>query len=209
MNILIIGATRGIGAALLDQALSADHRVTVLVRRPAGVESTSEHLRILSGDILDADTVHTAVEGQQAVCITIGCRPTRKPVSLFSRGTENVIAAMKRRSVSKLICVTGIGAGDSKNHGGFFYDKVFNPLLLKTIYEDKNRQEALVQNSNLEWVIVRPGFLTNGPLTGTYRALTALEGVKAGKISRADVAHFILTEITQKQYLSKTPLLIY
>jgi len=81
--------------------------------------------------------------------------------------------------------------------------------LLKTIYEDKDRQEALVRQSNLEWVIVRPGFLTNGSLTGTYRVLLDLEGVTAGKISRADVAHFILNEITEKAYLFKTPLLTY
>jgi hypothetical protein len=66
-----------------------------------------------------------------------------------------------------------------------------------------------VRNSNLEWVIVRPGFLTNGPLTGTYRVLVDLEGVVARKISRADVAHFILSEIKDKAYLSKTPLLTY
>jgi putative NADH-flavin reductase len=81
--------------------------------------------------------------------------------------------------------------------------------LLKTIYEDKDRQEELVRNSDLEWVVVRPGFLTNKPLTGTYRALTELQGVTAGKISRADVAHFILSEIKEKAYLFKTPLLTY
>ena len=68
--------------------------------------------------------------------------------------------------VDKLICVTGIGAGDSKGHGGFLYDKILNPLFLKTIYEDKDIQEKMVQDSTLEWLIVRPGFLTNGAVTG-------------------------------------------
>ena len=81
--------------------------------------------------------------------------------------------------------------------------------MLKTIYEDKNRQEKLVGHSGLQWVVVRPGFLTNGPLTGAYRALTRLEGITAGKISRADVAHFILKEFDQKKYILKTPLLTY
>ena len=84
--------------------------------------------------------------------------------------------------------MTGIGVGDSKAHGGFLYDKIVHPILLKTIYEDKNIQEDLVKESGLEWVIVRPGFLTNGPLSGKYRVLTDLIRVKAGKISRADVA---------------------
>lgn len=209
MNILIIGATRGIGAQLLDQSLAKKLDITVLARNPASMESSSEHLRILPGDIADADAVNAAVEGQHAVCITIGQGPTRKPVTLFSQGTGNVIAAMKRHSVGKLICVTGIGAGDSKGHGGFFYDRIINPLLLKTIYEDKDRQEALVHDSQLQWVIVRPGFLTNGVRTETYRALTELQGITAGKISRADVAHFILTQLDSMTYSAKAPLLTY
>ena len=209
MNILILGATRGIGAALLDQALAKNHHVTVLARNPAGIKSTHEQLRILKGDIADAAAVGDAVQNQHAVCITIGRGPTRKPISLFSEGARNVIAAMKHHSVDKLICVTGIGAGDSKGHGGFLYDSIINPLLLKTIYEDKDRQEALVRDSGLEWVIVRPGFLTNGPRTETYRVLTDLQGITAGKISRADVAHFILAQLDAMSHAGKAPLLTY
>ncbi len=105
--------------------------------------------------------------------------------------------------------MTGIGAGDSRGHGGFFYDKIINPLLLKTTYEDKDRQEAIVRESGLDWVIVRPGFLTNGSRTGEYRVLTELNGVKAGKISRADVADFILREAAEMKYRGQTPLLTY
>ena len=209
MNILIIGATRGIGAQLLDQALAKNHHVTVVARDPTRIQKNDNHLRVLRGDILDADAVDSAAEGQHSVCITIGRGPTRKPVSLFSEGTKNVIAAMKRHSVSKLICVTGIGAGDSKGHGGFLYNKISNPLLLKTIYEEKEIQEALVRDTQLEWMIVRPGFLTNGPRTERYRALTDLQDVKARKISRADVAHFILTQLDSMTHSRKTPLLTY
>ena len=209
MKLLVIGATRGIGRRLVELALDEGHSVTALVRDPQRLPISHEQLVVMTGDILEPESVQYAAEGQDAVCITIGINPTRKPVTVFSEGAKNVIEAMTRSGSGLLICVTGIGAGDSKNHGGFFYDKIFNPLLLKTIYADKDRQEALVSSSNLEWIIVRPGFLTNGPQTGTYRALTELEGITAGKISRADVAHFILTEMTEKQYLSKTPLLTY
>ena len=209
MEMVIIGATRGIGAKLLDQALQNDNDVTVLARNPSDIEKDDDRLRVLQGDINDADTVDEAIKGQQAVCVTIGRGPTRKPVSLFSEGTKNVIAAMMHYSVKELICVTGIGAGDSKGHGGFLYDKIVHPILLKTIYEDKNIQEDLVKESGLEWVIVRPGFLTNGPLSGKYRVLTDLIGVKAGKISRADVAHFILTQLNSMTHVRQTPLLTY
>jgi putative NADH-flavin reductase len=109
--------------------------------------------------------------------------------------------------VRRLICVTGIGAGDSRGHGGFLYDRIVNPLLLKTIYQDKDRQEALIRASHTDWTMVRPGFLTNGPRTGSYRVLTDLKGVTAGRISRADVAHFMLAELAANRYLGQTPLL--
>jgi len=209
MKLLVIGATRGIGRHLIEQAVDEGHKVRALVREPGRLPVNHDWLNVVKGDIRDGSAVKRAVEDQQAVCITIGVSPTRKPVTVFSEGTQNVIEAMTHSAAKQLICVTGIGAGDSKNHGGFFYDRILNPLLLKTIYADKDRQEALVRDSNLEWVIVRPGFLTNGFLTGTYRVLVDLEGVTAGKISRADVAHFILREIKEKVYLSKTPLLTY
>ena len=167
MRLLIIGATRGIGRHLVEQALEQKHAVTALVRDPQRLSINQERLTVVTGDILDPEAVKQAAEGQDSVCITIGTGPSRKPVTVFSKGAQNVIAAMAHSGANLLICVTGIGAGDSKNHGGFFYDKIFNPLLLKTLYEDKDRQEELVRNSGLEWVIVRPGFLTNGPLTGT------------------------------------------
>ena len=209
MKLSIIGATRGIGRNLVEQALGQEHAVTALVRRPQRLGINHERLTVVAGDILDPEAVKQAVEDRDSVCITIGTGPSRRPVTVFSKGTKNVIEAMTHSKSQMLVCVTGIGAGDSKNHCGFFYDKIFNPLFLKTIYEDKNRQEELVRHSSLEWVIVRPGFLTNGPLTGTYRALTELGDFTAGKISRADVAHFILNEFDQRQYLSKTPLLTY
>lgn len=206
-NLLIIGATRGVGRNLLEQGLEQGHAVTALVRNPQRLTLVHDRLTVIQGDILDKEAVKRAVGGQDAVCITIGIGPTLKPVTVFSAGTKNVIDAMTPATADILICVTGIGAGDSKDHGGFLYDKIFNPLLLKKIYEDKNRQEEIVRNSNLKWVIVRPGFLTNGPLTKNCRVVTDLEGVTAGKISRADVAHFILKEFEEKKYLFKTPLL--
>lgn len=209
MKLLIIGATRGIGRRLLEQALAEGHQVTVLVRSLRRLGLSHERLTVVEGDILDPQAVARAVAGQDGVCVTIGVKAALKPVTVFSRGTENVVAAMKEFSVRTLVCVTGIGAGESKNHGGFLYDRIFKPLLLRRIYADKDRQEEIIRRSGLEWVIVRPGFLTNGPLTGKYRVLTELKGIKARKISRADVAHFILRELQERRYLGKAPLLTY
>jgi len=206
MNILIVGATRGIGRQLLEQALASGHSVTALVRDPQRLATQHERLRIVKGDILDADSVARAMGGQNAVCCSIGVKVPWIIITVFSEGTKNLLWAMQQNGVKRLICVTGIGAGDSRGHGGFFYDCIFYPLIAWPIYADKNRQESLIRASDLEWTIVRPGFLTNGPMTKSYRALTNLTGVTAGRISRADVAHFMLMELQSNQYMKQTPL---
>jgi putative NADH-flavin reductase len=209
MKITVIGASQGIGLELLNIALEANNEVTALVRNPDKLKITNPKLKIVEGNILDMESVNAVTSGQDAICVCIGIPPTRKPLNLFSQGTANVIAAMGQQQNQKLIAVTGIGAGDSKGHGGFFYDRVLNPLLLSTIYDDKNRQEAIIKTSNVEWLIVRPGFLTNGPRTGKYRVIDDITGVTAGKISRLDVADFILKQISTPTYFGKTPLLTY
>ena len=206
MNILIVGATRGIGRQLLEQALASGHSVTALVRDPQRLATQHERLRIVKGDILDADSVSRAMGGQNAVCCSIGVKVPWIIITVFSEGTKNLLWAMQQNGVKRLICVTGIGAGNSRGHGGFFYDCIFYPLIAWPIYADKNRQESLIRASDLEWTIVRPGFLTNGPMTKSYRALTNLTGVTAGRISRADVAHFMLMELQSNQYMKQTPL---
>jgi len=209
MKLLVIGATRGIGARLAERACGEGHAVTVLARNPETYRPGADNIKVIKGDIRDERSVRSAVAGQDAVCITIGIGPALRPVTVFSEGTGIVIDAMERYSVPRLICVTGIGAGDSKGHGGFLYDKIVFPIFLKTIYEDKNLQESIVRDSRLQWEIVRPGFLTNGPETGRYRVITDLSGVTCGSISRTDAAHFILGELLTMKYARQTPLLTY
>ena len=207
MHILVIGASRGIGKCIVELALVRNQSVTALVRNKNKLNIRHKNLRIVEGDVLDRDSINRSMDEVDNVCITIGINPTFKPVTVFSEGTRNVIEVIKNNNSKYLVCVTGIGAGDSRGHGGFLYDRIINPLLLKTIYEDKNIQEQIVRDSGLDWVILRPGFLTNGPLTGKYRIFTELNGVKAGRISRFDVADFILNEFEKREYTFQTPLI--
>lgn len=210
MNILIIGASRGIGLELLKQALEAGHKVTALVRDKSSLESIShKRLNVRQGDVMTRKIVEGACVGQDVVCVTVGMVPSSKKVELFSQGTAHILRGMKKAGVKRLLAVTGIGAGDSKGIGGFFYEKVTLPILLRHIYDDKNRQEELIMASDVDWTIVRPAFLTHMPVTGDYRILTDLQGCKVDKISRADVAHFMLSEIEQPTYVHQTPLLSY
>lgn len=210
MRILVVGATGPTGQQIVEQGLAQGHEVTALVRNPDKLEMQHNSLQIMKGDILDSGSLETAVQQQQAVISSLGTKKiSLEPVTLFSEGTKNLLQAMELHSVKRLICITGIGAGDSKGHGGFLYDKLILPLVLRRIYDDKDRQEAEIRRSNLNWTIVRPGLLTNEPARGSYRILTDLTGVTAGKISRADVAAFVLQQLADDRYLHQTPLLSY
>lgn len=210
MKIGIIGASQGIGYNLLNLALEENHQVSALLRNPSKITIENDRLNLIQGDIRDPEAVQSIVENQDVICICIGIPPTRKPVDVFSLGAKNVLKAMESQpSAQKLISITGIGAGETKGHGGFLYDRILNPLLLKTIYQDKDRQEEIIKKSNVEWLIVRPGFLTDGERTGKYDVIDDLTGVKAGKISRLDVADFILKQLAHPTHFGKTPLITY
>ncbi len=207
MKVLIVGGTRGVGREVVLAAHAAGHELTLLARNAERISLPVTGVRVVAGDAGDAADIERAVAGQQAVVWTVGVGPTRRPVDLFSRGTQFLLAAMTKHGVRRLVCVTGVGAGDSRGHGGFLYDRILQPLFMKTVYEDKDRQEAQLRASDADWTIVRPGTLTNGPATGLTRVLTNLEGVTAGKISRADVAGFIVEQLASDEY-RKTAVLL-
>jgi len=200
MKVLVIGGTRGTGREVVAAAHAAGHELTLLARNAERISLPVTGVRIVVGDAGDADDLERAVAGQDAVVWTVGVGPTRRPVHLFSRSTQFLLAAMAKHRVRRLVCVTGIGAGDSRGHGGFLYDRIIQPLFMKTVYEDKDLQEAMLRGSDLDWTIVRPGALTNGPATGLARALTDLSGVTAGKVSRADVAAFIVENLDTGEF---------
>ncbi|MBC9987967.1 SDR family oxidoreductase [Haloferax sp. AS1] len=207
MKIAIIGATRGIGLALVKAALADGHEVTALVRTPADMSVSHSRLHIIEGDARDPDAIEQVVAGQDVVCDCLGTKNVIQKITLFSESAKNLSKALEREQL--LIAVTGIGTGDSRGHGSFLYDHLFIPIVLRRIYADKNRQERIIKSEMDRWIIVRPGFLTNGPCTGEYRALTDLEGINGGRISRADVADFMLSQAKSPEFTGQTPLLIY
>ncbi len=210
MKLLLIGATGSTGKEILNQALAQTHEVTTLVRNPSAITLQNAYLKIVQGNILDAATVEQAMIGQDAVICSLGVSlsESRKPTTVFSDGTRNLIAAMHKQNIHRLICITGVGAGDSRGHGGFLYDNILQPLLLRGAYADKTRQEEIMKQSALDWVIVRPGLLTNKEAKGTYRVI--IDGSYTIKdIARADVAAFLLEQLTSDTYLKKTPAISY
>jgi len=210
-TILVIGATGPTGIEICKQALRAGLQVRVLVRTPSRLPADLLiGVDVVQGDVLNSESLATALRGVDAVVSALGTPLQRKPVTLLSQGTRNMVQAMAQAGVSRLLCITGMGAGDSRGHGGFLYDRIILPLLLREIYLDKDRQEQVVRESGLAWTLIRPAFLTNGPLTGRYRNLTQFaQGDRMGKIARADVAHFVVQELTQRRYRVQVANLTY
>jgi putative NADH-flavin reductase len=207
VKVLIIGATGATGRVLMREALEQGHEVTALARNPSALAPEDHRPRVLQGNALDASEVEAAVAGQDAVLSALGTRSTR-PTTLFSQSTHNLISAMNKHGVRRLVCITGIGAGDSKGHVGFLYDRIMLPFVVKNIYEDKNRQEEAIKQSDLDWVIVRPARLTDEAAKGEYRVY--LGGSYTAKtISRADVAAFMLAQLTDETYVHKMPVISY
>jgi putative NADH-flavin reductase len=211
-TILIIGASRGIGLETVKAALLAGHSVRALARSAANIPIQNPALEKVSGNALDGSMIKNALTGVDAVVQTLGVdiapRSIFERTTLFSQSTRILVDAMKIADVKRLIAVTGLGTGDSRGHGGFLYDAVAFPLLLKRVYDDKDVQEWIIRSSGLDWTIVRPGLLTNRPATGHYRVLTAAEDWRFGVISRGDVADFIVRQVDDRALIGATPLLI-
>jgi putative NADH-flavin reductase len=211
-KVLVIGASRGIGLETVKAALLAGHGVRALARSGANIPIQNANLDTLSGDALDRDVIRKALDGVEAVIQTLGVdispRAIFERTTLFSQSTRILVDAMKAAGVKRLIAVTGLGAGDSRGHGGLLYDAIAFPLILKRVYDDKDVQEWIIRSSGLDWTIVRPGLLTNRAATGQYRVLTKPRDWRFGVMSRADVADFLVRQIDDRALIGNTPLLI-
>ena len=210
MKLLIIGGTGGTGKELIKQALEQGHSLTALVRNPEKVKITHQDLKITKGNVLDFDKVQEAVAGQDVVLSVLGHKRFFIRTKILSEGTRNIIKAMEKHNVNRFICVTSLGINESRFKLGLYYTLFVIPFIVFFYFLDKARQEKLIRTSKLNWTIVRPGQLTNGKKRSAYK-----HGANVGSyvltkmISRADVAHFILSQLNDKIYLYKTPGITY
>ena len=210
-TVLIIGASKGIGRETVKCALKAGYRVRAMARSAVRIPGRHANLETVTGDALEPSAVTQALAGVDVVIQTLGVSAGPgflfKPVGLFSDATRVLVAAMEETGVRRLICVTGFGAGDSRDRGGLLYNSAFR-LFLGRVYENKDVQERIIRDSKLDWIIARPGILTHGPMTGGYQVLDNPDDWRCGFISRVDVADFLVKQIDDNQYLGKTPVLV-
>lgn len=208
-SILVLGATGGTGRLIVAQALARGYDVTALVRSPESAVALPG-ARLVAGDARDPKTLRDALTGRDAVVSALGtpASPLHE-VTLLSRATRALVDAMKAEGIARLVAITGIGAGDSRGHGGFAFDRLIFPLLLRHVYADKDRQEAVIRESGLDWVLVRPAVLNDKPGRGAVRALTDLSGFHGGSVAREDVARFVLDQVRDDAWLRRAPLITW
>lgn len=209
MKILVLGATGATGRLIVGKAVAKGYGVVALVRSKAKAMDLIG-AELIEGDARDPAALTRAIAGCDAVISSLGTAmsPFRE-VTLLSTATRALVGVMEQQNIQRLVCITGLGAGDSRGHGGFFFDRLFLPLMLRKVYEDKNRQEDAIRASTLDWTIVRPTVLNDKPARGGIKALTDLSGVHGGTIARSDVAEFVVQQLATDTWLRKAPLITW
>jgi uncharacterized protein YbjT (DUF2867 family) len=205
LRLLVIGASQGTGALTVSAALARGHQVTAFSRSPQKLTLEHALLTRRAGSFHDAADVDAAVVGHDAVIITAAPSSLagfKENPTYFSAGTALVVEAMKRHGVRRLVVLSSLGSGESRVLQGWFIRTLLLDGLLKLPTQDHGRQEALTRASDLEWVIARPGRLTNGPARGRYVKQPELSPVP-GSIARADVADFLVTAADSDEWVGK------
>lgn len=206
MKLLIIGATGGTGQHVLEQAIAQGHLVTAFVRNPSKLNISNANLKVIQGDVMKLSTLQTAMQNQEAVICCLGS-PALKAGNLRSVGTKNIIKAMEENGVSRLICQSSLGFGDSEavlKNASFFTKNFIIPFILRKTFNEHHIQENLIKQSNLNWTIVRPATMNNGKLTGIYKhGFPYTDKSLKLIISKADVADFLVAQLSSNAYEGK------
>ena len=209
-TLLVIGATQGIGREVVDMAVDHGHQVRAFARGAASIPE-GPRLEPWPGDATDPADLRPAMQGVDGVIMSLGLPKSLsfvfRPTRLFSSATEALLPVMEAAKVKRLLVVTGFGAGKSREQISALERLPFHAVFGRA-YADKSRQEALIEASGLDWTIVRPGVLTNGPETGVYQVLEEPGSWRNGVIARKEVARFLLTAFEMRSHVREAPVLV-
>jgi putative NADH-flavin reductase len=206
MNVVIFGANGQTGHLLMERAIADGHMVTAFVRNPAGLKVPRDSVRLVQGDVLDPTAVDRAVAGQQAVLVALGTATRRESPSVLPQGIRHILDSMEKHGVRRIIVVSAAGAlhepaGSLIGTVGLMLARAYLPR----VYAEHRAMLEELRKRNLDWNAVRPVILTNGPYTGRYRVVA--EGIPQGgyRVSRADVADFMIRQLTSDEFVRKMP----
>jgi putative NADH-flavin reductase len=206
MKVIVFGGTGSIGRLVVEQAIEQGDDVTLFTRDRAAVRQPDPRVHVVEGNVFDAQALAPVVAGHDAVIITLG---GGRKGGVRARGTAAIIEAMRATEVRRLVVQSTIGVGDSREQLNFFWKRLMFGLLLRGAYADHVEQERQTRASGLDWTIVRPGSFTDGPRTGSYRRGFGPQEKTTLKVSRADVAEFVVEQLTDDTWLRQAPSLAY
>lgn len=209
MNVLVLGATGFTGKEVLQLLLDNGHIVTAVTRSAQSLSKRHPNLIVKEGSVLNPLFIHDVLADQDAVinCLGVGGKGTGKPNTLLSDSARILVSAMEEKSIVRLIAMSNIGAGDSKQYHPFVFRKIILPYFmkwLKVIIDDKNIMEPLITQSDLNWTIVRCPNITEKAAKGKVHSTLDGEGLKLS-ITNKDAATFIVNQLTSDLFLKKTP----
>ena len=203
MRLVVFGASGRTGREIVKQALEQGHEVTAFVRDPNKLV-IKNNLHILKGDaLLNHSAIAQAITGQDAIICALGRANSLKSAGLIAGSMATIVPEAKKQDVRRLILISALGVGDSSRNAPIGMQLMYRTLL-RDIYCDKQAGENLLKVSGLDWTIIHPVILTNGPKSQIYRSGERLSLKGFPKISRADVASFVLAQLTDKVFLHKT-----
>ena len=199
MKVLVIGAGGGVGGEAVKQAVARGHEVTALVHHAA--DDLAAGVRIVEGDARDPAKVREAVVGQDAVLDAVGGSTPWRRTGLEADAARAIVAVMQTEGVRRLVVVSALGVGDSKNNAPFFYEHVLMPTFLRGTVKDKAEMEEELRTADLDWIVVRPAALTDDEGTGEVKVYASDDEETPHKIARADVATFMLDQLGSDTHL--------
>jgi putative NADH-flavin reductase len=204
MKLTIFGATSSSGRLVLEKALAAGHEVTAFVRDPTKLDVTNERLKVVAGDALNAAQVEKAISGSDAVLSTLG--PKGKPAVMAARSTRNIVDGMEKHGVKRLVLVSVAGISVPQDKRGVNLVSALIRFLLKDVFIDRENQLKVLEESSLDWIAVRVPRLTDDPATGSVKAFFG-NASPAMKVTRADLADFMLKQLASDQWCRQAPIL--
>lgn len=208
MKLLVLGATGPTGRLVVDRALECGDTVTVLARRPESTGDLAGRVSVLGGDATSQKDVARAMAGQDAVISALGRGKSTRAHELFTRAAAAVVGAAQDTGVARLVWMSSFGVGDTYRSANRM-QKVMYSTMLRNIYADKEASEKTIRACGLDWTLVYPTALTNGPAKGSYRVGDRLEMKFAVRISRADVAEFMHKAAHDREWIHRDAVISY
>jgi putative NADH-flavin reductase len=210
VNVLVFGASGATGNEVVRRALDRKHTVVAFVRHPEKFGIKHANLTLAIGDVTEYELVERAVRGRDAVASALGSGNSLSSHPALIDGVQHIVRAMDHAGVRRFVHLSMLGVGSSGKQLGLVDRYIVMPLLLRNVLTDHAKEEDLIKQSTLDWVIVRPARLTNGPYTGRYQSGEDVRGgTFLASISRADVADFMVKQLTDDRYVHGTPAVLY